>query len=216
MRNFKAILFDIDGTLLDTSELIFQAFEYTLGTYGFPLKSREEIASLVGKPLSFCYKTLTSVSEVQEFCDVHRAFQVNHLHLSKPYPNARDTLESLKSAGVKIAAVTTRAKSTVLETLDLAKLSGYIGYTIALEDVENLKPHPEPLLKALGYLQVEPKDAVMVGDTDVDILAGKNAGTTTIGVTYGFHGQRIIESNPDYTIDDIAEIVPLVLSLPGK
>ncbi|MBE0449161.1 MAG: HAD hydrolase-like protein, partial [Actinobacteria bacterium] len=135
MRNFKAILFDIDGTLLDTSEFIFQAFEYTLDTYGFPLKSREEIASLVGKPLSFCYKMLTSVNEVQELCATHRAFQANHLGLSKPYPNAHDTLEALKSAGIKIAAVTTRARSTVVKTLELAKLSEYVGYTIALEDV---------------------------------------------------------------------------------
>jgi len=211
MRILKATLFDIDGTLLDTSEFIFQAYEHTLDKYGYPQKSREEIAMLIGKSLEVCYKMLTGIDDVQELSEAHREFQLGHLHLSKAYPKTHNTLETLRSAGIKIAAITTRSKASALKTLELAGLCKYMDYTIALEDVENLKPHPEPLIKTLNYLGVLPENAAMIGDTDVDILAGKNAGTVTVGVTYGFHGRRIIESDPDHVVDDIAEIIPLVL-----
>ncbi len=210
MQEFKAALFDVDGTLLDTSEFIFQAYEHTLSRYGLPPRNRSDIAGLIGKPLEFCYQILAPKADVKELSKAHRAFQAEHLGLSKPYQGANKTLETLKSAGFMIAAVTTRARLTAVKTLELAGLSIYIDYVVALEDVEYLKPHPEPLLKALDYLDVEPKHSVMTGDTDVDILAGKNAGTTTIGVTYGFHGSGIASSHPDYIIDSIEEIIPIV------
>ncbi len=210
MQEFKAVLFDVDGTLLDTSEFIFQAYEHTLNKYSLPLKNRSEIAGLIGKPLEFCYRILAPDADVKELSQTHRAFQAEHLNLSKPYPGANETLDKLKSAGFKIAAVTTRSRPTTVRTLELAGLSVYIDYVVALEDVEHLKPHPEPLLKALNYLDVEPKYSVMTGDTDVDIQAGKNAGATTIGVTYGFHGLGIASSNPDYIINSIKEIIPIV------
>jgi pyrophosphatase PpaX len=88
-----------------------------------------------------------------------------------------------------------------------------MDYVVAFEDVVNVKPHPEPVYKALKFLGVGPENTVMAGDSDADILAGKNAGTSTVGVTYGFHGMRIVESGPDFLIDSINEIVPIVLSL---
>jgi len=211
MHEFKAVLFDVDGTLLDTKEFIFQAYEYTLAKNGLPARDRSEIAVLIGKSLGAIYEVLAPGSDIQRLCDTHRSFQAEHLHLSKPYPGTKRTLDALKSAGLKLAVVTTRAKVVAVKTLELAHVLEHMDYVVALEDVVNLKPHPEPLLKALDYLGEEPADAVMVGDADVDVLAGKNAGTATIGVTYGFHGKAIIESEPDWVVDNIEDIVPLVL-----
>lgn len=216
MQIFKAVLFDIDGTLLDTSEFIFQAYEHTLATFGYPQSGRSDISKLIGKSLESCYRALTGSDEVENLCEAHRRFQAEHLDLSRPYPKAPDTLRALTDAGIKLAAVTTRARETSIKTLKLAGLLGYLDYVVALEDVENLKPHPEPLLRALGHLEVAPEEAAMVGDTDVDILAGRSAGLVTIGVTYGFHGTSIVQSNPDYTVDDIDEVLPLLLPLLGS
>jgi pyrophosphatase PpaX len=213
MQVFEAILFDVDGTLLDTSEFIFQAFEHSLERAGFPEKSREEMARLVGKPLDLCYELLTGVADVTELSAMHRAFQVEHVDLAKAYPGTRETLEALKKSGLRIGAVTTRARTSTLATLSLTGLATCLDHVVAFEDVENLKPHPEPILKTLDFLGSRPDVAVMVGDTDVDIAAGKNAGTLTIGVTYGFHGLDILKSYPDHIIDDIAAILPLVLPL---
>ncbi|MDI6716724.1 MAG: HAD-IA family hydrolase [Actinomycetota bacterium] len=214
MRKFKAALFDLDGTLLDTSEFIFQAFENTLSSHGIQPPSRHEISKLVGKPLEYCYKLLSGLANVDELCVEHRLFQANHLKLAKTYPGTGEVLQALKSADLKIATVTTRQRETSLRTLEITNLISYMDYVVALEDVENLKPHPEPVLKALNFLNVEPEGAVMVGDTDVDILAGKNAGTITVGATYGFRGMQIKDSDPDFIIDDIKEIIPLILATP--
>ncbi|MDP2211114.1 MAG: HAD-IA family hydrolase [Candidatus Aquicultor sp.] len=213
MQVFEAILFDVDGTLLDTSEFIFQAFEYSLERAGFPKKSREEMSRLVGKPLDLCYEILTGVADVTELSAMHRAFQVEHIDLAQAYPGTRETLETLKESGLRIGAVTTRARASTLKTLSFTGLATYLDHVVAFEDVENLKPHPEPILKTLGVLNSRPAAAVMVGDTDVDIAAGRNAGTLTVGVTYGFHGLEILKSCPDHIIDDIAAILPLVLPL---
>lgn len=213
MQAFEAILFDVDGTLLDTSEFIFQAFEYSLEHAGFPKKNREEMARLVGKPLDLCYQVLTGVADVTGLSAMHRAFQVEHIELAKAYTGTRETLETLKESGLRIGAVTTRARASTLETLSITGLSTYLDHVVAFEDVDNLKPHPEPILRTLTYLNSHPDAAVMVGDTDVDIAAGRSAGTLTVGVTYGFHGLEILKSCPDHIIDDIAAILPLVLPL---
>jgi pyrophosphatase PpaX len=167
----------------------------------------------VGKPLNLCYEVLTGVEDVLELSDMHRAFQVEHTDLAQAYPGTRDTLETLKKSGLRIGAVTTRARTSTLATLSLTGLATYLDHVVAFEDVENLKPHPEPILKTLAFLNSHPDAAVMVGDTDVDIAAGRNAGTLTVGVTYGFHGLEILKSCPDHIIDDIAAILPLVLPL---
>lgn len=97
------------------------------------------------------------------------------------------------------------------QTLRLADIFDLLDVIINADDVKNHKPHPEPIKKALRKLGALSESAVMVGDTDVDVLAGKNAGVVTIGVTYGFHGEKIRKSNPDFLIDDISEILKIVL-----
>jgi pyrophosphatase PpaX len=205
----KAVFFDIDGTLLDTHEYIYQAFEHSLGKNHKPL-SREVLKTIMGKPLEECYRILTKLEEVNHLMKSHQEFQVINPGLVKPFPNTISTLEHLKEKGMLIAAITTRAGSTVKQTLDQTEISHYINYLVAFEDVVNPKPDPEGIRKALTYFEVKPEEAIMIGDSDVDVLAGQNAGVTSVGVTYGFHGKVIAELNPDYVIDDIKEVMNIV------
>ena len=211
MRKIDAALFDVDGTLLNTAEFVYQAFVYTFQTHGLTWRSTAEIAAVMGKSLEECYRPFSASEEISELCETHRSFQAENLHLSVPFPNTQDTLKRLKGAGVKIAAVTTRSKRTSIKTLELAGITGYFDAIISGEDAEHPKPHPEPLFKALQQLEVRPEKAVMIGDTEADILAGKNAEVKTIGVSYGFHGFHIAGSKPDFIIDDIADIIPIIL-----
>jgi pyrophosphatase PpaX len=211
MRKIDAALFDIDGTLLDTTEFVYQAFVYTFQTHGLTWRSAGEIAAVMGKPLEECYRPFSAAENISELCETHRSFQVQNLHLSTPFPNAQQTLKRLKDAGVKIAAVTTRSRRTLISTLEMGGLMRYFDVIVSGEDVVYLKPHPEPLLKALQQLEVGPEKAAMIGDTESDILAGKNAKVMTVGVSYGFHGSRVVESGPDFIIGDIADIIPIVL-----
>jgi pyrophosphatase PpaX len=214
MQVYKAILFDVDGTLLDTTEFIFQAFEYTLSKYGYPAKSRDLFAGLVGKPLDYNYSVLAPDSDIGLLSKTHREFQLDHVGLAKTYPGTKKTLETIYNDDLRMAAVTTRARASTIETLKSCDILDYFDYVVALEDVVKAKPDPEPVFKALRYLGIQPRHALMAGDSDADIYAGKNAGTKTAGATYGFHGMKIAESNPDYLIDSIGEILPLIIPTP--
>jgi pyrophosphatase PpaX len=214
MQVYKAILFDVDGTLLDTTEFIFQAFEYTLNKYGYPARGRNEFAELVGKPLDYNYSVLAPDSDTVLLSRTHREFQLDHVELALTYPSTRETLDAIRNDNLRIAAVTTRARASTIATLKSCDIFEYFDYVVALEDVVNVKPNPEPLLKALNYLDIHPRNAIMAGDSDADIFAGKKAGTKNVGATYGFHGMRIAESNPDYLIDSIGEILPLIIQAP--
>ena len=212
MRKILATLFDIDGTLLDTADFVIQAFVHTFQIHGLPQKSTDEIAALMGKPLEEMYRHFSASEDVSGLCETHRSFQVEHLHLSVPFTNTQETLRRLRDAGVKIAAITTRSRRTSIKTLEMGCILGYFDAIISGEDVEHLKPHPEPLFKALQQLDIRPANAVMIGDTEVDILAGRNAKVMTIGVSYGFQGHHIAGSEPDFIIEDIADLIPILLS----
>jgi pyrophosphatase PpaX len=206
---YKAVLFDVDGTLLDTTEYIYQAFEHALKKHHQP-QSRERLQKVMGKPLDLCYQMLTELEDVELLMEAHRQFQLDHSELSKPFPSTVSTLKTLHSSGFQIAAITTRARESAKKTLEAADIFQYFHYFVGFEDVENPKPHPEPLLKTLSFFGINPSEAIMVGDSDVDVMAGKSAETKTVGVTYGFSKDHIHLAKPDFLIHDIKDILPIV------
>jgi pyrophosphatase PpaX len=212
MRKIHAALFDVDGTLLNTAEFVNQAFVHTFQTHGLPRKSFDEVAALMGKPLEEMYRRISASEDVSELCETHRSFQIENLHLSVPFANTQETLRRLKDAGIKIAAVTTRSRRTSIRTLEIGGILEYFDAVLSGEDVGNPKPHPEPLMKALQQLRVQPEKAAMIGDTEADILAGRKATVMTIGVSYGFQGPRIAGSKPDFIVEDIADVISILLA----
>ncbi len=207
----QAVLFDIDGTLLDASEFIYQAYEYTFQVHGLPKIPRVEIGQLMGQSLVSIYDHFFPQHDTQLLCEAHYSFEELNVQLAQPFPAILSGLQMLTMQSVKLAAITSRSRRTSLKTLELAQLSQYFPVVISAEDVPRTKPDPTPLLLALEKLHVSPQNAIMVGDTAADILAGKNAGMQTIGVTYGFHGQKIIDSQPDYMATSSTQLF-LVLS----
>ena len=202
----KAVPLDVDGTLLDTHEYIYQAFEFALNKHHNKI-SRFQLQQVMGKPLEECYKILTKLDDISHLAKAHYDFQKQNPSLSVPFSNAVDVLMKLRHENYHIAAITTRAKNTAYETLEQSDMLKYLDFVVTIDDVVHPKPHPEPLQKALKYLGVPPHKAVMVGDSPADIEAGKNAGTKTIGVTYGFHGEKIRSSMPDMVVDNIKEVL---------
>lgn len=208
MNNITAVLFDVDGTLLDTREFIFQAFEHTLRTYGLPPVSRAKLALLVGHVLSESYEELTGRTgdDVASLTETHSAFQKEHIGLSAPYPGTLEALRTLQGRGVKMAAVTMRHSRTAVTTLETAGIAPFLKEIVCFDQVERPKPDAMHALKALELINEPPGRAVMVGDTYIDIEAGKNAGTKTIFARYGFHGELPSGVTADAAIDDIQEL----------
>ena len=207
----KAVLFDVDGTLLDTTEYIYQAFEYTLGTHGVPI-TREKMKKEMGKLLREMYKIFAPTHETELLAKTHHEYQKNTGHLAVPYPRVEETLSALRAAHVKLAAVTNRHKSSSHATLHSSDLMKFFDIVITADEVKNAKPHPEPFEKALAELHVNTEDAFAVGDTKNDVEAAKSAGIKVIAVSYGFQGDTISETSPDYLVHDIKDILPIIFS----
>jgi pyrophosphatase PpaX len=214
VKRLKAVLFDIDGTLLDSAEFIYRAFAHVLRERKLPPRSRADMAAVMGVSLEECYRVLAGGGDLEAMCREHRAFQRQHLDLPRAFPGAIEVLEELARMGLRMAAVTTRSRISSLTTLERCGLARFMQTVMSAEDTPNLKPHPEPLRKALAVLKVKPAQAVMVGDTEADVQAGRSAGTLTVGAVYGFQGAAVQRCNPDYVIRSIREL-PAVLARIG-
>ena len=141
------------------------------------------------------------------FIDYYGAHLLDH---TLPYPGVEEVLRHF-FATRPLAVITNKPEAfsrTILEGLGLA---GYFREILGYDSVERKKPHPEGILLALHGWGVEPTRAVMVGDSDHDILAGKAAGTVTVAVAYGFKSsEELLSAGPDYLIHDIRELIELV------
>ena len=205
-----AVLFDVDGTLLDSADYVLGAVEYTLRIHGRTPPPREQIAVLMGPPLDHCYGLLAPGMDPAPLVVTHRAWQRERMNLAKPFPKAVETVRELRDAGMRCGAVTARSNVSSLGTLEGAGLGGLLEVVISAEDTPRTKPFPDPIFAALDRLKVPVSEAVMVGDTASDIEAGRVAGVRTVGVLYGFFGEKLRESRPDYVVSDISELPALL------
>lgn len=212
-RRIKAVLFDLDGTLLDTSEFIFSAFEHTLEHHDREVLDRQTMGKMMGRSLSECYEEFAPGIDPEDMMERHRIFQSGNKHLVKPFPQTIKLLNNLKKSGYKIAIVTSRVGSAQ-ESMDETGVSKYIDVLINAESTKQHKPHPEPVLKALEKLSVKAEEAVMVGDGDADVLSGKAAGVVTVGVTFGMVPLEILKaSRPDYLVYNLNEVEDVISML---
>lgn len=207
----KAILFDLDGTLVDTSEFIYQAYEYTLSFHKFKVIKREHLAPHIGRGLSVIYREIAPGGDIEALMKTHNNFQSKNFHLVKSFPDILKVIEKLRKKGLRTGIVTSRHKNTP-KTLQAAGIRKELfDVIIAAENVTNLKPHPEGVLLALNKLNLKPEDVILVGDAKVDIEMGQNAKVKTVGVTYGFGGKEIAKSNPDFVIDRLEELLGIII-----
>lgn len=210
LSDISVVLFDMDGTLLDTKEYIFRAFEYTLERHGVQGVSRADLEALQGQSLEECYQLLAPGYEFLPLQASHREFQHDNMDLVKPFPNTLETLRALRRAGMRLGVVSTRAK-TAYDSLHQSGIFDLLDAVVTGDDAVAFKPHPEGILKALAAIGAGAEEAMMVGDTHADVMAGRNAETVAVGVTYGFTPRpAMLELAPDYVIDDIREVRSLL------
>lgn len=205
------LLFDLDGTLIDTNDLIISSFVHTLNQY-FPNKyTREDVLEFIGPPLIDTMQSLLP-EKVDEMIAVYRKFNHEmHDELVKEFDGVYDTIKTLSEKGFKLGIVTTKIRQTVEMGLKLTRLEPFFEAVVTLDDVTNAKPDPEPVEKALQLLGSTPERAIMIGDNHHDILAGKNAGAKTAGVAWSMKGKEYLQSySPDYMLEHISDILDIV------
>ena len=205
----NAILFDLDGTLVDTNELIIDSFIYTFKVLKKDVPSREEIISCFGEPI---FESMGKYFEdVNEAVKTYREFNLKyHDERISSYKGAKELLSILKNRGFKLAIVTSKNRSTALRALELLGLIDYFDSFVTSDDVDIHKPDPEPVLKACELLEISPKEAIMIGDSIYDIMSGRDAGSKTCGVLYSFMKKELLEVNADYYIEDLLELINII------
>ena len=214
----KAILFDYDGTLMDTNDLIIASWQHMAKTFiGHELES-EEMLSTFGKPLEDCMEETRvryglSCSKY-DMCDVYRAYQKDHLKEQRhPFPGTREMLEGLKAKGVKLGIVTSRFNASTEEGLRYFDLWDYFDGMVGADDTSIHKPNPEPALLCCEKLGVDPKECLMVGDSVFDLQCGHRAGNDACFVKWSLCTsleKAIAEADPEFIIETPQELINML------
>ncbi len=212
-----AALFDFDGTLVDTTEMIFQSMRHaTASVLGRDDFSREELLANVGQPLPRQME-LFDAEKAELLLEAYRAHhEEHHDALIAEFPGVDEALSRLRAAGVRVVVVTSKRRRSV--EMALAKFPGLVlvvDLFVTMEDTTEHKPHPEPLLRGLELMGDVPKEqAVYVGDSPFDVQAAKAAGLTSVAVSWGaFSEDTLREAEPDHLVPDIDAAVDVLLEL---
>ena len=213
----SAVLFDFDGTLVDTTEMIHQSMRHAtssvLGREDIP---RETLLANVGQPLPRQME-LIDTENAESLLEAYRSHHERHHDaLIREFPGVEESLDRLGSAGIKVAVVTSKRRVSVEMALEIFPgLRNVVDRFVTLEDTTNHKPHPEPLLRALKLLGSIPKErAAYVGDSPFDVEAAKAAGLTSVAVSWGaFSEDALRAAEPDHLVPDIRSAVDVLSTL---
>lgn len=195
-KEVKAILFDLDGVLIDSVNVWFYIYNDTLKHFGIKKISKKKFVSDFGAPIEedikeyFKGKTVDEVKKTFWMYFKKRRKLINKD--IKLMPNSVDTLKILKNYNMKLGLITNSSKLIAMPILNHFRLKSFFKVIVAMEDVKRRKPEPDMILKACRKLKVSPQETILIGDTQNDMVAGKRAGCITIG--YKTKGNHKIEN----------------------
>ena len=203
----KAVLFDLDGTLIHSVDHIVDCWQHTIRTCLGREITREEVLPTLGRTLYDAFEEIAP-GRSQELYEVYRAHQrKTHDTMVTLVAGTKEALAALKDAGFLLGVVTAKRLQTAMEGLNLFDLTAYFHTIVTLEDSDKHKPSPDPLLVAARRLNIRPEEAIYVGDARVDIEAGHAAGMKTAWVTWGAGTLGNLNGVcPDYTFKTMPEV----------
>lgn len=214
----NTIVFDLDGTLLNTLEDLTDSVNYALKACGYPLRTIDEVRRFVGNGVEVLMKLAvpigTSDEKRQECLSIYRNHYSNHLqNKTKPYDGILTMLATLKEEGYKLAVVSNKYDSAV-KALCNDYYKDFISVAIGESTEVKRKPAPDGVLQALKELNSSKEESIYVGDSEVDVHTAHNAGLPCIGVTWGFRDRSVlVNEGANFIIDKPEELISMVKSL---
>lgn len=207
----RAVLFDMDGTLIDTLDDLTDSVNYALKVNGYPIREVREVKSFVGNGIKKLVERAVPKGAVESEVDNCYKQMIDYYHLhamdkSKPYENATEIVEKLNEQGIKVGIVTNKVQKAAEDISD--KFFGdKVEVVVGVKKFRKLKPDAQPINIALKELNIKKEDAIFVGDSEVDVLTAKNAGVDFIGAAWGFRGEdALIKSGAKVVIKEIKDL----------
>jgi HAD superfamily hydrolase (TIGR01549 family) len=210
--NLTHYCFDMDGTLVDSNKTIYNATTITLTKLGIKHKIDEnEFSKKIGQHFNDIFNAFdVVVPDFEEYIKLYKQIYMEQMGHSKLYSDVKNVLVELKNRGNKISLLTTKAQDQAEKIIDYFGLNNYFNLIMGRRDGVAHKPSPEPLQMICKELNVEINQTLMIGDTELDIQCGKNTGSFTCGVLYGYRTKELIEiEKPDFIIGSMQEILTL-------
>lgn len=215
MKKYDTVIFDLDGTLLNTLEDLTDSVNYALKLHGYPKRTIEEIRSFVGNGVARLMEF--SIPDGRnnplfEKCleDFRSHYSGNMLNKTDAYKGIRELLAQLSEKNYKMAIVSNKFDKAV-KGLNQVYFGQYIKVAIGESENVSKKPAPDTVFKALEELGSTADKAVYVGDSEVDVKTAKNSGTVCVGVTWGFRDRKLLEDKgADYIIDKPIELLEII------
>ena len=214
--NIKLLIFDFDGTIMDTRKTIVIAKQETMRRMGLAIADEQTCAETIGLYAKIGFKNIYPElsDEMLDLCVKNYREIFDDTKEKVPptlFADMVDTLNKLKDKGIVCTIATSRNGKSLKEFLDKMNITNFFSYLLAAEDTTLLKPNAEPVIKTLNDLSYCPEQTLVVGDMPIDILMGKNAGVYTCGVTYGNSDKdSLLEAGADYVIDGISELLDIL------
>lgn len=214
MKSIRHLIFDLDGTLIDSSDGVVDAVNYSLRMTGQPEQSEEKIKPFIGYPLEVMYPEFTDAP----FDELLRHFQVRAreviVRTTVALPGIPETLINLKDSGYKMAVATTKITRHLHGILDLFGWSALFEATVGADDVKQVKPAPDAFVLAMRRLGSSSSDSIVIGDTVNDIAAAQAVPMRVVAVTSPYGGdEEVLALGPDYHLESVVGLPALLEKL---
>ena len=213
MAAIQTVLFDLDGTLIDSIRLILDSYHHTLAAHGIPPRTDDHWLRGVGTPLSVQFaEWRDDVGKLEAMVATYREYNLaHHDRMVTVYPGVVTALGAIRAAGRRTGLVTSKNRQGALRGLTLVRLEAMMDVLVCADEVTNPKPHPEPVEKAVALLGADPDTTVYVGDSIHDMVSGRAAGVRTAAALWGPFGREHLElAAPDYWLETPADLVTLL------
>lgn len=213
MQPITTVLFDLDGTLIDSIQLIIDSYHHTLEVHGIPPRSDREWLEGIGTPLRVQFAEWAHDEERMEaLIATYRDYNIsNHDSRVTVYPGVVDMVRAVRAAGCQTGIVTSKNRVGAFRGLRLAGLEEWMDVVIGADDVTNPKPHREPVERAVALLGASPATTIYVGDSVHDMHSGRSAGVQTAAVLWGPFNRRDLEpAAPDIWLDHPSDLLTII------